>query len=178
MNHVGCPSAQLNALIRSVKAIYNEFKMVVLPTLAKAKKHRDVSIGADDLVPIFLFVFCQSRVRHPMRHKEMMWSLCHPDQLQGEAGYYLTVFESAIEFVAEESLESTSFGLRFDSSGRQSIGGNSGGNSGGGSGGNGEGRRSSLRPSIYNGLRESFMGAMYDSKDGNREPQQSSCAIS
>jgi len=28
-----------------------------------------------------------------------MWALCHPDQLYGEAGYFLTVYESACAFV-------------------------------------------------------------------------------
>lgn len=31
--------------------------------------------------------------------------LCHPDQLRGEAGYYLTLYESAIEFVMNEGAE-------------------------------------------------------------------------
>jgi hypothetical protein len=34
-----------------------------------------------------------------------MWNLCHPDQLHGECGYYLTVFESAIEFVQVEPVD-------------------------------------------------------------------------
>jgi hypothetical protein len=38
-----------------------------------------------------------------------MWSLCHPDQLQGEAGYYLTVYESSIEYVLQESISNDSF---------------------------------------------------------------------
>ena len=104
------PSAQLNALTRTAKAIYNEFKMVIMPGLNKAGKF-EVCIGADDLVPIFMFVFCRSRLRHPIRYKELMWALCHPDQLQGEAGYYLTVFESCIEFLSSESMTASSFEL-------------------------------------------------------------------
>lgn len=81
---------------------------MVLPSLAQQGK-TDVCIGADDLVPIFLFVFVQAELTCPILCKELMWALCHPDQLQGEGGYYLTVFESSIEFVTEEPLESSKF---------------------------------------------------------------------
>ena len=30
------------------------------------------------------YVFCQSNVKEPLRSRDLMWSLCHPDQLQGE----------------------------------------------------------------------------------------------
>ena len=56
-------------------------------------------------VPIFVFVFCRSTLSTPHLYKELMWSLCHPDQLHGECGYYLTVFESAIEFVEVEPVD-------------------------------------------------------------------------
>ena len=56
-------------------------------------------LGADDLVPIFIFVLCQSGLVTPLRDKDLLWALCHPDQLYGEAGYYLTVYESACAFV-------------------------------------------------------------------------------
>ena len=75
------PSTQLHILTRTIKAIYSEFKLVVLPRL-QAKGNYEVYISADDLVPIFMFVFCQSDLRHPIKNRELMWSLCHPDQLQ------------------------------------------------------------------------------------------------
>lgn len=111
MEHNLTPSFQLQVLTRTVMAIYSEFKHVVLPRIQGNAESRSqqVFLGADDLVPIFLFVFCQSSLRHPVRHREMMWALCHPDQLHGEAGYYLTVYESAIEFVSQESIEQDCF---------------------------------------------------------------------
>ena len=102
------PSTQLHILTRTIKAIYSEFKLVVLPGL-QARGNYEVYISADDLVPIFMFVFCQSDLRHPIKNRELMWSLCHPDQLQGEAGYYLTVYESSIEFILSEQLTSAAF---------------------------------------------------------------------
>lgn len=103
IEHNLTPSSQLHRLTRTVKAIYNEFKHIVLPNL-KAKGKSEVYIGADDLVPIFIYVFCQSDLAHPLRNRDIMWNLCHPDQLHGEGGYYLTVYESSIEFIQAESL--------------------------------------------------------------------------
>jgi len=102
------PSTQLHILTRTIKAIYSEFKLVVLPRLQTKGKY-EVYISADDLVPIFIFIFCQSELRHPIKNRELMWSLCHPDLLQGEAGYYLTIYESSIEFILSESITSASF---------------------------------------------------------------------
>jgi hypothetical protein len=111
LEHNLTPSSQLMVLTRTCKAIFNEFKLAVRPKLVEKGKS-DVYIGADDLVPIFLYVFCQSNLRHPVRSRDLMWALCHPDQLHGESGYYLTVFESAVEFVRQESLNNPNFSLR------------------------------------------------------------------
>jgi hypothetical protein len=108
LEHNLTPSTQLHVLTRTVKAIYNEFKHVVLPQLRKTGSSQSC-IAADDLVPIFIYIFCRSNLKHPMRSRDLMWSLCHPDQLQGEGGYYLTVFESSIEFVLNEEISRDSF---------------------------------------------------------------------
>lgn len=56
-------------------------------------------LGADDFLPIFIYVFCRSDLEHPIQNKDLLWKLCHPGQLQGESGYYLTIYESAVEYV-------------------------------------------------------------------------------
>ena len=118
LEHNLTPSSQLHVLTRTVNAIYNEFKHVILPIQQQQQLQQQqrggggglVScIAADDLVPIFIYIFCHSGLKHPMRSRDLMWSLCHPDQLQGEGGYYLTVFESSIEFVLHEALDRESF---------------------------------------------------------------------
>jgi hypothetical protein len=108
LEHNLTPSTQLLVLTRTVKAIYNEFKHVVLPQLA-ARGVGPTVIAADDLVPIFMYIFCLSNLKQPMRSRDLMWTLCHPDQLQGEGGYYLTVYESSIEFVLNEEITRESF---------------------------------------------------------------------
>jgi hypothetical protein len=115
LEHHFTPSMHLLALARCMNAIYSEYKIVVLPSLtAKGAAAADSFLGADDLVPIFIYVLSKSDLRRPILYKEQMWGLCHPQQLIGESGYYLTVLESAIEFVKEtdptKSLSEQTFG--------------------------------------------------------------------
>jgi hypothetical protein len=109
-------SMRLQALVYAAKAIYSEYKCEVLPRLRLTEganmPKSAAMLGADDFLPIFIFVVCQAPLRHPQLNKEMLWKLCHPDQLRGESGYYLTMYESAIEYimsveVSEESLSET-----------------------------------------------------------------------
>jgi len=178
------PSMRLNALVRTAKAIYTEFNLVIKPKLIneniekalikqkekeklqnekeKEKEHKDYNsllsnltnrfsstslsrvnslnishdnqikdntkdninstnhnnivdneindpvLSADDLVPIFIYVLCQSfkDLKHPITNRDLLWGLCLPDQLHGEAGYYLTLYESAVEYIVQEPFTS------------------------------------------------------------------------
>ena len=95
------PSLQLNALTRASKAIYSEYKHAILPNLQATDKNGS-HLGADDFLPIFIYAFCRSTLTRPSLHYQLMWKLCHPDQLHGECGYYLTVYESCVDFVSKE----------------------------------------------------------------------------
>ena len=106
LDRASTPSALITTLVRCCKAIYAEFKHSVLPNLPQSGDTGDGAyLGADDLVPIFVYVFCKADLKRPHKYKDLMWNLCHPDQLHGECGYYLTVFESAIEYVEIEPLD-------------------------------------------------------------------------
>jgi hypothetical protein len=96
------PSMMLNALARTAKAIYSEYKLAVLPSLKDGGKS-SAYLSADDLVPIFIYVFCHSDLSHALINRDLMWNLCHPDQLHGEFGYYLTAYESVLEFIIHET---------------------------------------------------------------------------
>lgn len=98
------PSMMLNTLARTAKAIYSEYKLAVLPLQKKDAGSSSSYLGADDFVPVFIYVFCHSQIERPALNRDIMWNLCHPDQLQGESGYYLTVYESSIEFIMHEEL--------------------------------------------------------------------------
>ena len=96
------PSTQMNAITRAAKAIYSEFKLAVVPKLKTHGQNIPEYLGADDFVPIFIYVVSKSGLKHPTLNKDIMWNLCHPELLRGEVGYFLTVYESAIEFIARE----------------------------------------------------------------------------
>lgn len=64
---------------------------------------KNAFLSADDFVPIFIYVFCQSDIKNSLLSKDLLWNLCHPSQLQGECGYYLTAYESAIEYIQNET---------------------------------------------------------------------------
>ncbi len=105
MENSSTPSMMLNALARTAKAIYSEYKLAVLPSKGVEVKSTDSSyLGADDFLPIFIYVFCSSDLKQPVLNRDIMWNLGHPDQLQGECGYYLTAYESSIEFILNEPL--------------------------------------------------------------------------
>lgn len=124
------PSTRLQAVVRTAKAIYAEFNKEVVPRIMKQKqkeaeekikagnrksyrqsarlaapqeedKADQVMLGADDLVPIFIFVVCRAGLQTPLRNKDLLWNLCHPDQLYGEPGYYLTQYESAVAYIED-----------------------------------------------------------------------------
>jgi len=93
-------NSRLNALVRSAKSVYAEFKEHILPNLKEEGKE-DTVLSADDLVPIFIYILCQSGLRHPILNRDLLWKICHPDVLHGECGYYLTIYESALQFLID-----------------------------------------------------------------------------
>jgi hypothetical protein len=99
IEHSPNQSMKLYALVGCAKSIYSEFQDVVLRRIQAENPNKEVTLGADDFLPIFMFVLCQSDLRTPLLNKELLWGLCHPDQLYGESGYYLTVYESALEYI-------------------------------------------------------------------------------
>lgn len=102
------PSMRLNALVRSAKSIYAEFNA---DTLLKQELNSEgqsssaTVLGADDFLPIFIYVLCQSELKHPSLNRDILWKLCHPDQLHGESGYYLTAYESALTYLETVSVD-------------------------------------------------------------------------
>eukprot|EP00048_Salpingoeca_helianthica_P007135 m.106894 g.106894 ORF g.106894 m.106894 type:complete len:687 (-) comp14239_c0_seq2:18-2078(-) len=57
------------------------------------------AISADDFLPIFVFVLCQTRIDHAEAEAEYIWALAEPSILTGEAGYYLTTLSSAVHLL-------------------------------------------------------------------------------
>jgi hypothetical protein len=58
-------------------------------------------LGADDILPIFIYVIVQARVPCLLALNAAMQSLVDPEKRRGEDGYYLATLEAAIEHVRE-----------------------------------------------------------------------------
>lgn len=88
------PSAQLATIVNAAKTIFAEH-------IANTGDVEDASnaMGADDLLPIFLYVMVQADITIPLCTKEILWNISHSSQKFGESGYYLTMFESAVDYL-------------------------------------------------------------------------------
>jgi hypothetical protein len=62
----------------------------------KSSNQRCVTLGADDFLPLFVWVLVQSGMLAAEIEAEYMWGLLHPSLLSGEGGYYLTTLSSAV----------------------------------------------------------------------------------
>lgn len=67
---------------------------------------KDHFLAADSFFPIFVFVISQCNLKKLDLYKMSMWGLCTKDSLSGEGGYYLTVFEAALEYFASFEIPS------------------------------------------------------------------------
>lgn len=85
------PGHKLRAILACARAIY------------RCVSGRGCSgvLVADDFFPIFVFVVVSAGLRHPNTTKAFLWGVCSKSQLEGEGGYYLTVFEAAIAYVSD-----------------------------------------------------------------------------
>ena len=67
---------------------------------AEPFKPRPCVLAADEFFPIFVYAVVNAEIQRPEAVKHSMLTLCAKGLLQGEGGYYLTVFEAAIEYIA------------------------------------------------------------------------------
>ncbi|XP_033350849.1 protein sprint isoform X3 [Bombus vosnesenskii] len=82
------PLDKLENLLAAFSAIFNSVKH------ANSGKH--LALGADDLLPLLVWVLVRGRVVDAEVEAEYMWGLLHPSLLTGEGGYYLTTLSSAV----------------------------------------------------------------------------------
>lgn len=83
-------------------------------------------------VQIWVYVVARARVAQHELHKQFMWGLCDKSMLSGEGGYYLTVYEAALQYIsnldiaaAGASAEPQSHGHHSSSAAPSGPGGNS-----------------------------------------------------
>ncbi|XP_044581676.1 protein sprint isoform X2 [Cotesia glomerata] len=82
------PLDKLENLLSAISTIFNSVKH------SNCDKH--VTLGADDLLPLLVWVLVRGKVVDAEIEAEFMWGLLHPSLLTGEGGYYLTTLSSAV----------------------------------------------------------------------------------
>ncbi|KAL7306644.1 hypothetical protein TKK_0001323 [Trichogramma kaykai] len=91
LQYVDSPLEKLDYLLDAIYAIHNAVK--------HANAGRSVTLAADDLLPIVVWVLIQGKIFDAEIEAEFMWGLIHQSLLTGEGGYYLTTFSSAVQFL-------------------------------------------------------------------------------
>ncbi|PNF41657.1 hypothetical protein B7P43_G07620 [Cryptotermes secundus] len=87
LQEVDSPLDKLESLLACIGTIFNS---------VKSANQRCVALGADDFLPLFVWVLVQSGMLAAEIEADYMWGLLHPSLLSGEGGYYLTTLSSAV----------------------------------------------------------------------------------
>lgn len=86
------PLEKLEYLLAAIAVIFNSVKTGQL----SSGTAKTVQLGADDFLPLFVWVLVKTNFVAAEIEAEYMWGLLHPSLLSGEGGYYLTTLSSAI----------------------------------------------------------------------------------
>eukprot|EP01035_Chromulina_nebulosa_P018930 gene18930-24737_t len=67
------------------------------------KEHPDSDkpLGADEFLPIFIYIVVHSQINDLIALNEELQALCDPDKKLSETGYYLATFEASIQHIIE-----------------------------------------------------------------------------
>ncbi|TDH67947.1 hypothetical protein CCR75_004184 [Bremia lactucae] len=63
--------------------------------------HENSALTADDYLPIHIYVVVKSGLKRPLATKELLGAMIHPSLMLGEVGYFLTMFEVALQYIAD-----------------------------------------------------------------------------
>ncbi|KAF5308871.1 hypothetical protein FQR65_LT00571 [Abscondita terminalis] len=85
------PLEKLEYLLAAIATIFNSVK-----TSQLSGSGRSLTLGADDFLPLFVWVLVKTNFVAAEIEAEYMWGLLHPSLLSGEGGYYLTTLSSAV----------------------------------------------------------------------------------
>ena len=61
-------------------------------------------LGADDFLPIFIYVLINAGIRDLAYLQKVLCTLCDPDKRLSETGYYVATFEAAVQHIMELEL--------------------------------------------------------------------------
>mmetsp|Transcript_15149 Transcript_15149/g.43960 ORF Transcript_15149/g.43960 Transcript_15149/m.43960 type:complete len:663 (-) Transcript_15149:397-2385(-) len=117
------PYAKLRAIVAAAKEISRLFNEehsqdnlsndgdILPPSASQESKGiadmtyaKNVSLGADDFLPIFIFCVVRAELERPCALCVLLRTLCDREKKIGETGYFLASFEAAIEHIRELDL--------------------------------------------------------------------------
>ncbi|RZC41803.1 sprint, partial [Asbolus verrucosus] len=107
------PLEKLEYLLAAIATIFNSVKTGQLTGSGKP-----VQLGADDFLPLFVWVLVKTNFVAAEIEAEYMWGLLHPSLLSGEGGYYLTTLSSAVHVLKnfkESCVENVKSNVKNDS---------------------------------------------------------------
>ncbi|KAJ0404464.1 hypothetical protein P43SY_008784 [Pythium insidiosum] len=91
------PSEKIHELLRSALEIFKSCGEKNL------EWRENSALTADDYLPIHIYVVVHSGLRRPLMTKEYLGAMIHPSKMMGEVGYFLTMFEVALKYIADIS---------------------------------------------------------------------------
>ncbi|KAJ1450213.1 hypothetical protein M885DRAFT_533030 [Pelagophyceae sp. CCMP2097] len=91
------PCDKLDALLSAAREI---------PTLYLVEHPgTDRHLGADDFLPIFIYVLIHANIEGLASLQRVLCTLCDPDKRLSETGYYVATFEAAVQHILELDLD-------------------------------------------------------------------------
>ena len=93
INSYRTPGEKINCIVKSAEVIMRYL------SLEAAKKDRNENVGADDFLPLFIFVVLHCHIPKLASNCSYIQSFYNPGRLRSKQGYYFVNLQSAIEFV-------------------------------------------------------------------------------
>ena len=68
-------------------------------------EQRAVASGTDCFLPVFMYTLARAKLRAPMAACALLRQLCPPQMMKGEAGFFCTTFEAAVNYMEMIAIE-------------------------------------------------------------------------
>lgn len=96
------PHDRLEALLVTAKEI--PLLYVKEHQISAQNMNNSVTLGADDFLPIFIYVLARAQLPDLFSLNEELQALCDPDKRMSETGYYLATLEASLQHVIEANV--------------------------------------------------------------------------
>lgn len=109
------PYDRIMALLQAAHEIPNLYKLEHVGS--------ETALGADDFLPIFIYVVVRAQIKDISLINEEMQALCDPDGRMSEAGYYLATLEASIQHISDIDINTGELqeGMYVDSSDESDV---------------------------------------------------------